>query len=444
MNALKKLFARTPVRILLPVVIIAIAACLPLLAIYIPGVLPGPTYTPGSLQLMAYAMLIAALALSYHLIFGLAGMLSFGHAMFFAAGAYGLGIILQALAPVGLPDGVAFIIAIVITFIGSLLLGNLVGALALRVTGISFAMVTLAFAQAFSVILRRNPEGLTGGEEGISLATSLVPDFFIGVVNMRYLYWLSLGVLVLVYLVSLWVESSRLGHVAAAARENDQRVRVLGIQPYGVRLFIFAVAAVLAAIAGMGFLLLQSGATPRISMSDFTLTLLVIVVLGGVGYRWGAIVGGIVYTFLDQRLSALAQSSFVDSLPGILRVPLSEPLFLLGTLFILVVMFVPGGIAGLTTRIATGQRINASIEDSRPGSGGAEAVETAEERAEVREEIESEGGAAAAVDELDGAADRAGAASAEAADDAADDAHRPERVGSVAGGEDVHEAGSRP
>ena len=81
-------------------------ALLPLLAIDIPGVLPGPTYTPGTLTVLAYAMLIAALALSYHLIFGVAGMLSFGHAMFFAAGAYGLGIILELLAPSGMPSEV--------------------------------------------------------------------------------------------------------------------------------------------------------------------------------------------------------------------------------------------------------------------------------------------------------------------------------------------------
>ena len=70
------------------------------------------------------------------------------------------------------------------------------------------------------------------------------------------------------------------------------------------------------------------------------------VVLGGVGFRWGAIVGGVVYTLLDQRLTVLAGSDAIAGLPDVLRIPLSEPLFLLGVLFILVVMFLPGGIAG--------------------------------------------------------------------------------------------------
>ncbi|WP_136708731.1 branched-chain amino acid ABC transporter permease [Agromyces sp. H66] len=348
---------RRPLPIVLGGVALVVGlAVLPLLAIEIPGVLPGPTYTPGTLQLLAYAMLIAALALSYRMMFGLAGLLSFGHALFFAAGAYGLGMSLDAFAPAEWPSGLVFAASIGITLVFGLVLAATVGALALRVTGISFAMVTLAFAQAGSVLIRRNPDSATGGDEGLSLDIANVPEGLVGVVNTRNLYWMALAVLVFVYLVVLWVERSRAGHVAEAARENELRVRVIGIRPYSVKLLIFVVASVLAAIAGMGYLLLQSGASPRIATADFTLTLLVIVVLGGVGYRWGAIVGGIVYTLLDQRLTALAGSDFIAGLPAVLRVPLSEPLFILGTLFILVVLFLPGGIAGIPQRIRSGRK----------------------------------------------------------------------------------------
>lgn len=338
------------------ILLVVALAVLPLLAIDIPGVLPGPTYTPGTLQMLAFALLIAALALSYRMMFGLAGLLSFGHALFFAAGAYGLAMTLEAFGPSDWPSPVIFIVSIGVTLVAGLVLAATVGSLALRVTGISFAMVTLAFAQAGSVLIRRNPAGATGGEEGISLDTANVPPEFVGVVDTRNLYWMALGVLVVVYLVVLWVEQSRAGHVAEAIRENELRVRVIGIRPYDVKLLVFIVASVLAAVAGMGYLLLQSGAAPRVATADFTLTLLVIVVLGGVGARWGAIVGGIVYTLLDQRLTALAGSDAVAALPDVLRIPLSEPLFILGTLFVLVVLFLPGGIAGLPDRIRTGKR----------------------------------------------------------------------------------------
>ncbi len=218
-------------------------------------------------------------------------------------------------------------------------------AIAMRVSGIPFAMVTLAFAQAGSVLVRRN-SAVTGGEEGLALDTEHVPDWLVGVADTRNLYWATLVVLVMVYLVALWVDRSRLGHLARATRENELRVRVLGLEPTRARLIVFVIAAVCASLVGVAYMLLQSGTVPRAVSADLTITVLVIVVLGGVGFRWGAIVGGVIYTLLDQRLTVLANSDLIESLPSVLRVPLSEPLFLLGSLFILVVMFLPGGIAG--------------------------------------------------------------------------------------------------
>lgn len=336
---------------------------LPLLNLSLPGVLPGPTYTPGSLQLLAMCMLMAAAALTYHLLLGVAGLLSFGHALYFGAGVYGLAIILQNLDIPLLP-------AMGLTLLVVIVLAHVVGSISLRVSGIPFAMVTLAFAQAGSVIVGRNPDGTTGGDEGLTLRTDNLPDFLVGVVNTRNLYWLALAVLVAVFIVVTWVQSSRAGHVAAAVRENELRVRVLGLQPYLVKLLIFVVSAILVSIIGMVFLLLQSGAVPRAMSADLTITLLVMVVLGGVGSRWGAVIGGVFYTILDQRLTTLANSDAIDALPDILRVPLSEPLFILGTLFILVVLFLPGGLTGTAQRLA--QRRNQRIRDTgNDGTGNA-------------------------------------------------------------------------
>lgn len=345
MKRVRAILSQPLVKWALAGVLVAFLAILPMLAIDIPGVFPGPTYTPGTLQLLAFSMLIAALALSYHLIFGVAGLLSFGHALYFAIGAYGLGITLRHF-------GLELLPAIVVTFVAGLFVAAAVGALSLRVTGISFAMVTLAFAQAGSVLVRKNPGKLTGGDEGLALDTTHVPDFFIGVLQTKNLYWLCLAVLVLAFLVTSWFERSRAGHVVAATRENELRVRVIGIRPYFVKLLTFVIGGVLATLVGMAYLLLQSSATQKLVSADFTLTLLVIVVLGGVGYRWGAVIGGIVYTFLDQRLTAFASSDAVSGLPDILRIPLSQPLFILGTLFILVVLFLPGGIAGVAVRLS--------------------------------------------------------------------------------------------
>lgn len=319
-------------------VLVLIMAVLPLLNIQIPGILPGATYTPGTLALLSLCMVFAAIALSYNMLLGTAGMLSFGHALYFGAGAYGLGIALKYL---GVPLWPGALIALV----GGLLIALLTGSVAMRVSGIPFAMVTLAFAQAGSVLVRRNQQ-VTGGEEGMRLPVAQVPEWLVGVVNTRNLYWLTLVVLVIVYLVALWVDRSRLGHLAEAVRENDARVRVLGLQPYAAKLIVFVVAGGCATLAGIMYMLLQSGTQPSAVGTELTITVLVMVVLGGVGFRWGAIVGGVLYTILDQRLTVLARSEWIHDLPAVLRIPLSEPLFLLGVLFILVVMFLPGGIAG--------------------------------------------------------------------------------------------------
>jgi branched-chain amino acid transport system permease protein len=92
------------------------------------------------------------------------------------------------------------------------------------------------------------------------------------------------------------------------------------------------------------------------------------VVIGGTGTRWGAVIGGALYTFLEFRLPDWSGSEFVQDLPSVIETPLSEPLFVLGTLFILLVYFVPGGIAGLVTlRPRRGLR---QLEQSLRGQDG--------------------------------------------------------------------------
>lgn len=358
-------------------ILVVVMAVLPLLNISIPGILPGATYTPGSLALLSLCMVFAALALSYNLLLGTSGMLSFGHALYFGVGAYGLGLALKFF---GVPLWPGALIALV----GGLVIAAFTGAISMRVSGIPFAMVTLAFAQAGSVLVRRNQD-ITGGEEGLRLPVDQVPSWLVGVSNTRNLYWLTLVVLVVVYLVVLWVDRSRLGHLAQAARENELRVQVLGLRPYTAKLLVFVLAALCASLAGIAYMLLQSGTQPSTVGADLTITVLVMVVLGGVGFRWGAIVGGVLYTILDQRLTVLARSPWIQDLPDALRIPLSEPLFLLGVLFILVVMFLPGGIAGTidtAVRRRRGERTRSQlrqIDDADETTGGARGVD-----AEVR------------------------------------------------------------
>lgn len=301
--------------------------------------LPWFVYPVVAIDLICFGLF----AVSLDLLFGYVGLLSFGHALYFATGVYVTAIAL-ARWHWSLPQALA------LTALVSVLLPLALGAVCLRIRDIPFAMVTLAFAEAGSIFVMHNPFGLTGGEDGLSLGSDVLPAALVGVTNTRNLYWLALASLVVTYAVAWWAVSSPTGRVWQAIRENERRVAVLGLNPYLYKLGAFVLSAFLASAAGVVYLLLQGGANPQVATSGFTLALLVMVVLGGVGTLWGAVLGGIVYAYLDFRLVALANQPALQALPAVVRVPLSEPLFVLGVLFIVLVLFVPGGLGGLVRR----------------------------------------------------------------------------------------------
>jgi branched-chain amino acid transport system permease protein len=210
-------------------------------------------------------------------------------------------------------------------------------------------MVTLAFAEAGSTLVDKNPRNWTGAEEGTPVNFEKLPEAFVGVFNTKHLYWLALGYVAVVFLIAVWVVDSSPGRIWQAIRENEGRVEVLGLQPFRYKLLVFVLASFLATAGGVVYLLLIGGATPAVTTPAFTLALLLMVVIGGTGTRWGAVIGGALYTFLEYRLPDWSDSQTIRDLPSVIETPLSEPLFVLGVVFIILVMFVPGGIAGLLT-----------------------------------------------------------------------------------------------
>lgn len=330
--------------VVIPLVVLVILVFLPWMGFSIPGVLPGAVNSPGSMQLLALCLVAGGVALSYDILFGRTGLLSFGHALFVGAGAYSAAI---ALGEWGGGLGLALLLVVAM----GIALPLVVGAVALRVKGIAFAMVTLAFAQAVAITVLRNPGGVTGGEEGLSLNRTQLPAWLSGVVNAPYRYWLALAFCVFCFLVVAWLTASRMGHAWAAVRENEARVEVLGLSSYRAKLMAVVVGGFLGTLGGFVQLIVIGGANPHLLSTEFTLSLLIMVVLGGAGSRWGAIIGGVLYVLLDNRLQELSTSSTIAELPAVLRVPLSQPVFVLGLLFVLVVYFAPGGIAAIGGRL---------------------------------------------------------------------------------------------
>jgi branched-chain amino acid transport system permease protein len=326
------------------VVILAVAVCIPFLNLIVPWVLPGPVdilNSAGTLDVLGLGFVFAGVALGYDVAFGFTGLLSFGQVLYFAAGVYVLDIALSVWNWPLLP-------AIAVTLVAGLALAVLLGAISLRGNGIAFAMVTLAFAQAGYYLIEDNPHNLTGGDTGLVMSTGRLPGFLVGVASTRNLYWMALAFAVVVYAVVWLVTGSETGRVWLAIRESERRAEVLGFRPGRFKLASLVLSSLIATAGGIVYLLLVGTAAPgSVASTTVTVSILVMVVLGGGGTRWGAVAGAMVYVYLQQYLLKVAAQPSFATLPAPLRVPLSQPDFLLGAIFVLFILFAPGGLAGL-------------------------------------------------------------------------------------------------
>jgi len=334
-----------------PLAVFGLLAFVPKLGFSIPKLFDQPIDSPGTLALLAACLLYGGLALTYDIQFGFTGLLSFGDALYIALGAYLTNIAItdwhwSFLPAIAFTVVVAVVVANVLGFVVALVLGSV----SLRVGGIAFAMVTLAFAQAGAVLALKDPHHWTHGEEGLGADYTKLPKAFVGIVNTKNLYWLALAFVAFVFFVVRWAVESSPGRIWQAIRENEQRVEILGLRPRAYKLQAFVLSSTLAAVGGIVYMLLYNGSTLVVTQPNFTLTLLLMVVIGGAGSRWGAVLGGILYTYVNDRLIAIGNSSTVQGLPHAVRTPIEQPLFLLGVVFILIVVFLPGGLAGLVVR----------------------------------------------------------------------------------------------
>lgn len=324
--------------------LVVLAVVIPFIGLHVPWILPGTldvVNSTGTLEVLALCFIFGGVALGYDVMFGFTGLLSLGVVMYFAEGVYVFDIAVTKWSwPVG--SAVALTVAV------ALAMALVLGAIALRVSGIAFSMVTLAFAQSFYYLIEDNPKGLTGGDDGLAMFSNRMPSVLSGAVsNTRNLYWIALGFLVITSVVVWIVTESSTGHVFVAIRDNERRVEVLGLRPFGFKLFAFTLSSLIASVGGMVYVLLIGTAVPSaVATVTLTLSIVIMVVLGGAASRWGAVTGGILYIYLQQDLIKLASEPSFSSLPAVLRVPLSQPQFLLGGLFVLFVIFVPGGLAG--------------------------------------------------------------------------------------------------
>jgi branched-chain amino acid transport system permease protein len=317
----------------------------------VPFVFPGVKALNVAAKVLVFIVLVA----SFDLLLGYTGIVSFAHTMFFGIGAYGVSIACTRMGPgwgsllvgVGAALALSFVLALVI------------GLFSLRVKAIFFTMITLAVATAFQTLASQLSE-ITGGEDGLTFKVPelLSPSFqlsetpFLGVtLDGRLLcYYLLFFAALGLFLAMLRIVNSPFGRVLQAIRENEFRAEAIGYRVVVYRTVSSILSALFATLAGAMLALWLRYNGPDTSLSfEIMMDVLLIVVIGGMGTLYGAVLGSallmVAHSYLQDLLKTASEAA--AGAPGLAAL-LSPDRWLLwlGLLFVLSVYYFPTGVVG--------------------------------------------------------------------------------------------------
>ena len=326
-----------------------------------------PFLFPGTKALNVAAKIIVFIVLvaSFDLLLGYTGIVSFAHTMFFGIGAYGIAIASTRIGPTWGAVALGLVAALVV----SLLLSLVIGLFSLRVKAIFFAMITLAVASAF-LAFASQLSGVTGGEDGLTFkvpealqpGTQYLEEPLLGAsIDGRFAsYYLLFAVAVVLVLVMLRIVNSPFGRVLQAIRENDFRAEAIGYRTVVYRTIASVLSALFATLAGalLALWLRYNGPDTTLSF-EIMLDVLLIVVIGGMGTVYGAVVGSVLFVIAQSYLQDLMKlgANAIGNVPVI--APLISPdrwLLWLGILFVLSVYYFPSGVVGRLRAMRRGSR----------------------------------------------------------------------------------------
>ena len=316
-----------------------------------PFVFPGTKALNVAAKILVFIVLVA----SFDLLLGYTGIVSFAHTMFFGIGAYGVAVASTRLGEGWLAVGVGLGVALVI----SLTLALLIGLFSLRVKAIFFAMITLAVASAF-LTLASQLSDFTGGEDGLNFklpealqpGTQYLEEPLLGAaIDGRFVsYYLLFVAALLLVLTMLRIVNSPFGRVLQAIRENDFRAEAIGYRTVVYRTLSNVLSALFATLAGCLLAIWLRYNGPDTSLSfEIMLDILLIVVIGGMGTIYGAVVGGVLFVLAQSYLQDLMKlgASAVEGVPVLSQLVSPDRWLLwLGILFVLSVYHFPSGVVG--------------------------------------------------------------------------------------------------
>jgi len=283
----------------------------------------------GYTELASRIVVLGLAAMSLNFLLGYTGVLSFGHAAYFGLGSYGAAMTLRYVAP---SSALALVAGVVVGTVAAALLGALI----VKLRGVYFAMVTIAFGQVFYFITFRW-NSVTGGDDGLTgwarLPLRLGP-ITIDITHDRVFYYFALALFAVAVTAMGTVLRSPFGRTLLAIRENERRARFLGIPVERHVWLSFVISCAFTSLAGALFALLNNFTDPRALRWDLSGNFVIMAVLGGMRSFWGPLLGAGIFVVLQDFISTRTQNwmSFV------------------GAFFVLVVLFFPRGVLGFIRR----------------------------------------------------------------------------------------------
>lgn len=307
-------------------------------------VAPDSPRTPSASKfwqsIMIELFILAILSISYNLMFGFTGVISFGHGVFFGTGAYGVAVMSGVF-------GQSFVQAILVALAFGIIYGLIWAVAAFRVHGVYFAMFSLAFSEIFFMLSRLTLfDHITRGDDGLRWQ---VPDWISPIHNRLMLYNIALFLLLASFLLVRRLMNSPSGKVLIAIRENEERAQTLGFNIYLYKTLAITVSAFLATLAGILHAILNRQVAPSALGLERTVDPLLMTLIGGTGSNPGPVIGATALRIGEEFLRKPELVVDLRFIIGRYTTTLNTEQYwsvALGTAFVLFVMFVPYGVVG--------------------------------------------------------------------------------------------------
>ena len=297
------------------------------------------------IQFVSRILLMAIFAGSLNLLVGYTGLVSLGHAAFFGIAGYVLALYSPPAQAAGFWSSLAVSVG------GAALCALVIGALVLRTRGIFFIMATLAFAEMLFYLF--HDTDIAGGSDGIYIHQRPLLDIFgwqpLDLADATHFYYLALMMTAAVMFLLRVILRSPFGQVIVGIRVNEQRMRALGFETFGYKLVCFVLAGALAGLAGYLAAVQFGVVNPEMLGWHLSGSVLMMVIIGGMGTLTGPVLGALMMMVLEEVFQTLTR----------------HWQFLTGAVIVLVALYLPGGLAGLWSRLFA---VRPSISGTSPGT----------------------------------------------------------------------------